>query len=87
MSRPLSRRNVIGHTAVLAGGGVFASLGLGPAVAQGAKVAPNIAQYQPTPRGKAACAGCASFVAPAACKMVSGAISPSGWCILFAAKS
>jgi len=75
MNLLLSRRNLIRRAAVVAGGGVMA------------KVAPSAAQYQATPKGGAQCSGCTSFIAPGSCKMVSGAISPSGWCILFAAKS
>jgi hypothetical protein len=83
----VSRRSLIRRAAAIAGGGVVAAASLGPAAAQGAKLAPNVAQYQATPKGKAQCSGCASFVAPGACKLVSGAISPTGWCVLFAAKS
>ena len=38
------------------------------------------AQYQDSPRGIAMCATCTLFVAPRACKIVDGDISPSGWC-------
>ena len=48
-----------------------------------AKVAQRAAQYQPTPKGGLACAGCNSFVAPNQCKLVAGEISPSGWCHLW----
>ncbi len=83
-----SRRGFVRQGAVLAGGGALAAAGLGRglASAQGAKIAPTVAHYQDTPKGKAACDGCTSFIAPSACKVVSGAISPSGWCMLYAAK-
>jgi hypothetical protein len=89
MNLLLSRRNLIRRAAVVAGGGVVAaaSVGFTSAGAQAAKVAPSAAQYQATPKGGAQCSGCTSFIAPGSCKMVSGAISRSGWCILFAAKS
>ena len=48
-----------------------------------AKVAQRAAQYQPTPKGGQACAGCNSFIAPDQCKLVVGEISPSGWCRLW----
>jgi len=38
------------------------------------------AQYQDSPRGIAMCATCTLFVAPRACKVVDGDISPNGWC-------
>jgi hypothetical protein len=38
------------------------------------------AQYQDSPRGIAMCATCTLFVAPRACKVVDGNISPNGWC-------
>jgi hypothetical protein len=37
-------------------------------------------QYQDSPRGIAMCATCTLFVAPRACKVVDGDISPNGWC-------
>jgi hypothetical protein len=48
-----------------------------------AKVAQRGVQYQPTPKGGQACAGCNSFIAPNQCKLVAGEISPSGWCGLW----
>ena len=51
-----------------------------------AKVAQRAAQYQPTPKGGQACAGCNSFIAPTQCKLVAGEISPSGWCRLWTKK-
>jgi len=38
------------------------------------------AQYQDSPKGIAMCATCTLFVAPRACKVVDGDISPNGWC-------
>ena len=51
-----------------------------------AKVAQKAAQYQATPKGGQACAGCNSFIAPDQCKLVVGEISPSGWCRLWIKK-
>ena len=68
----------------LIGSAPFAALWLsGKAVA---KVAQRAAQYQPTPKGGLACAGCNSFIAPNQCKLVAGDISPSGWCHLWTKK-
>jgi hypothetical protein len=51
-----------------------------------AKVAQKAAQYQPTPKGGQACAGCNSFISPNQCKLVAGEISPTGWCHLWTKK-
>jgi len=58
----------------------LAALSAGGAVAE---VAQRATQYQPTPKGGQACAGCNSFIAPNQCKLVAGEISPSGWCRLW----
>jgi hypothetical protein len=50
------------------------------------KIAPAQVQYQETPKDGAKCSACVNFEAPAACKIVSGKISPDGWCIAFAPK-
>jgi len=41
------------------------------------------AQYQNTPKGMFSCAVCSFFIKPSSCKVVTGAISPQGWCKLF----
>jgi hypothetical protein len=83
-----SRRRVLFRAAAAAGGAAVAAMGTGAglAAAQGGKIAPALARYQETPKGKAQCATCASFLAPEACKVVTGTISPTGWCMLYAAK-
>lgn len=61
--------------------GVLAA-GTAPAVA-----ADNKKQFryqdQPGPGGKK-CSGCRFFRAPKACSIVTGTISPTGWCIAWA---
>jgi hypothetical protein len=42
------------------------------------------AEYQDSPKGIAMCATCTLFLAPRACKLVEGDISPSGWCKAYA---
>ena len=39
--------------------------------------------YQDTPKGDRQCSGCSLFVAPNACKNVTGEVSPNGWCMLW----
>lgn len=62
-----------------------AGVGADYALAQ-EKVAPNLVQYQNAPKNNQKCSGCQHFVAPNACKLVSGYISPNGWCGIYAAK-
>jgi len=55
-----------------------------------ADAADNKAQfkYQDHPgKGGAKCAQCSLFKPPHSCKVVTGVISPNGWCIAFAKKS
>lgn len=52
-----------------------------------AKIAPAMVQYQETPKDGHKCADCVNFEAPSGCKIVSGTISPEGWCAAFAPKS
>ena len=79
-----SRRGVLRTgLAILAGGA------LAPAArAQDAdsKVEQSVVQYQNAPKDGQKCSGCANFVAPNACKVVSGVISPEGWCVAYAPK-
>lgn len=53
--------------------------------AQG-KTSKQAANYQNQPNGNQQCAGCANFIAPNACKLVEGKVSPQGWCKLYAPK-
>jgi len=41
------------------------------------------AAYQSTPKGLFSCAVCTLFIRPSSCKVVSGDISPTGWCKVF----
>jgi hypothetical protein len=52
------------------------------------KVPPSAVQYQDKPNGDKQCSKCASFIpgqsnASGTCKIVSGAVSPNGYCIAF----
>ncbi len=55
--------------------------------AQTAKAAPATVAYQTKPNNGLACFKCAQFIPSNACKVVSGNISPNGWCKLYAAKN
>lgn len=50
------------------------------------KIAPAQVQYQTTPKDGQQCDKCVNWVAPNACKIVSGTIAPQGWCLAFAPK-
>lgn len=50
----------------------------------GDKVTKARAEYRDTPNGIYSCATCTLFVAPNACKVVEGEISPDGWCKAYA---
>jgi hypothetical protein len=74
--RKLTRREVLA-----------AGLGLAASSARAdeppAKLPQADAQYQNTPKGMFSCAVCTFFLKPRSCKLVTGDISPTGWCKLF----
>ena len=80
-----SRRRFLGRAAVAVAGGTAAAAGVAARPARAA-VTQALAHYQATPKGKASCTTCSQFVSPNACKVVSGGVSPLGWCLLFAPK-
>jgi hypothetical protein len=66
----------------------FAALAVG-ATLSAAQAADNKKQFKyqdkPGPKGQI-CAGCSLFIKPDKCKVVTGKISPKGWCIAWAPK-
>jgi hypothetical protein len=50
------------------------------------KIDKKTAMYQDFPKNGQSCAICFAFEPPAACKLVAGTISPTGWCQLYAPK-
>lgn len=48
-----------------------------------AKVSQASVQYQAQPKGDQKCSNCLHFIAPNACKVVEGVISPDGWCVIW----
>ena len=75
------RRALLGAGLAAAGGVICARV-----AAQQSKVSNDQAKYQDKPKGEQRCDGCAQFLAPGSCKVVDGKISPSGRCMLYAAK-
>jgi hypothetical protein len=79
---PADRRRTRRELAIAALCGLSAAL---PARAeeQPEKMSPIAAAYQGTPKGMFSCAVCTFFIRPRGCKVVTGDISPIGWCKLF----
>jgi hypothetical protein len=89
-SKPTTRRNVLIGASLLTGLSLLAQ----PKQAEAAgTMPPSNVKYQTHPNAAGQhCAKCnyflpgASPTAPGKCKIVAGAISPNGWCTMFAAK-
>ncbi len=78
-----SRRRMLQTGLTILAGGMLATA----ARAQDdSKVDQSVVQYQTSPKDGAKCSGCSNFVAPNACKVVKGTISPEGWCVAYAPK-
>jgi High potential iron-sulfur protein len=78
--RSVLRAGLHGSVAVMAGG-----LLVTQARAQSEdKMTKARAEYQAMPNGIYSCATCTLFVAPNACKVVDGEVSPDGWCRAYA---
>jgi hypothetical protein len=83
-SRPPSRRQTLAlGAAVVLGSGLMT----GVAFAGATKMAQSAVAYQAKPQGAARCDICTQWQAPNACKLVSGVISPTGWCTVYAPAS
>lgn len=76
----LSRRAIL-----IAAGGAAPLLAFSGAKA--ASLPPSAVGYQAAPKDGKQCSDCNLFVAPNACKSVSGEIAPTGWCKLFVKKA
>ena len=80
---PIGRRGALGRLAAVP----LAALGGAAALTANAEAADNKKQFRyqdkPGPQGKK-CDGCRFFRKPHGCTIVSGKISPKGWCIAWA---
>ena len=87
MSDTLSRRTIVLRAIVGTAGFVasFARLKNAQA-AKFPQTSPAVA-YQPSPKDGHQCDGCTLFQPPNACQVLDGAISPTGWCKLWAKKA
>ncbi len=75
------------RTVLIAAAAAAPLLALTPSADAAKKVSQGAAQYQSAPKGDQFCGDCAHFIAPTACKLVEGKISPGGWCRLWAKKA
>ncbi|HJW39670.1 MAG TPA: high-potential iron-sulfur protein [Rhizomicrobium sp.] len=82
----VSRRQLL-RNATASACGAAALVAVATQSAQAGPVSKADAGYQPTPKGDQKCDNCTLFQAPSSCKFVSGDVSPSGWCKLYAKKS
>ena len=84
MKRSVSRRIAVTKLAALPFAAIAAVASLSPAQA-----ADNKKQFKyqdkPGPHGQK-CSGCRFFKPPHGCSIVTGTISPNGWCIAWAKK-
>lgn len=87
MSDTIERNGVSRRKVLLAAAGAAPLLAM---MTGGAKAEPTMAQaavkYQETPKDGKQCDGCNFFVAPHACQVVKGDISPTGYCMLWVKK-
>jgi hypothetical protein len=63
--------------------GAAAPASRGSAEEPAVRVSQIEAEYRNTPKGLFSCAACTFFIRPRGCKVVTGDISPTGWCKLF----
>ena len=80
-----SRRFFLRRVALFAGAALTAAPYGNGALAQ-QKASKESMKYQDKPNGDKQCSGCLQFVAPNACKVVEGTISPQGYCLAWTKK-
>lgn len=87
MSHEYSRREILqGAPACVAL--AMAMVSAAPRTALGQQKATKaMVQYQESPKAGHQCSSCSNFVSPSSCKVVSGTVSPHGWCAIWTPKS
>jgi hypothetical protein len=83
----LSRRRLLRVGAYAVGAAALIGAASTGADAQVKKASQKDSGYQESPMGGKACSQCRNFQAPGSCTVVEGAISPNGYCRLFAKKA
>ena len=81
----VSRRDFLNMAAVGTGAIIAVSMSTASTGAQ-KKLTQQQAHYQPVPKSGQRCQNCALWQAPTSCQQVEGAVSPAGWCMLYAPK-
>jgi hypothetical protein len=84
-AQSVSRRGALRRGALAIGGGSLLAAALA-SPAWAFKVPQSQAGYKNSPNGGNECDRCLQFQPPSACKIVEGAVSPSGSCNFFAPK-
>ncbi len=83
----LSRRSALRRVALLAGAALTANVMQNRDALAQQKATKEAMKYQDKPSGDKQCSNCSQFVAPNSCKIVEGAVSPSGYCIAWVKKA
>ena len=83
MSPKISRRKILAGGAI-AGSIPLLAISVSPAEA---KISQAAVAYQSSPKGNQSCSVCGHFQPPSSCKTIDGAISPNGWCKIWAQKA
>jgi hypothetical protein len=82
----IERRDWFGGLLWAGFGALATGTGITQASAQDEKLAQSVVRYQNVPKDGQRCDHCVNWLAPRGCKLVAGTLSPSGWCVAFAAK-
>lgn len=82
-TRPLSRRRLLEGAVTAASTALAVLLPLDPASAA-PKISKTAVAYQDHPDGDKRCGKCMQFQPPNSCKLVDGAVTPQGYCRIFA---
>lgn len=64
----------------------LAAAGFLEATTQAQATSKKVANYQDHPNDGHHCSGCRNFRPPNSCRIVSGTISPNGWCKFYSSK-
>lgn len=86
MVTSFSRRHVLAAAAGIGGAMGYIAIARAGEAGDSGQLGKNDVKYQEAPKGGQRCDKCSNFLAPSGCKVVSGAISASGWCLLFKPK-
>jgi hypothetical protein len=88
-TKPTTRRTALKTgLGLLGAAGAVTLAATTKARAQSAKADPSTVGYvTKSATAGQICSGCASYISPGGCQLVSGPIAPGGWCQLYSPKS